>query len=179
MNIGEWLQLGSDFLKGVQQGINVNNDPWTAVLTKLLGNNQTNNVSNIATNIGADSLSQFKLSNALGNAFPTKSLNMYTGPSSTYQGFNPATAGGAANAAQQAQQGSLATMVGNAGAIAGGLWNIYSGVHGMRQNNRRFKSDMASASLQRSIAQEQMDIMRKEYNRLNRQRAAISKAYGG
>lgn len=96
-------------------------------------------------------------------------LNQYKGPTSSLDNVTPSTT------APSAVPSTLA----NAGALLNGLWTVYSGIAGMRQNNKRFKSDMESAQLQRSIAREQMDIMRKEYNRLNAQRAATSRAYGG
>lgn len=96
-------------------------------------------------------------------------LNQYKGPTSSLDNVTPSTT------APSAVPSTLA----NTGALLNGLWTVYSGIAGMRQNNKRFKSDMESAQLQRSIAREQMDIMRKEYNRLNAQRAATSRAYGG
>ena len=97
-------------------------------------------------------------------------LNQYKGPTSS---LDPIASNTTAPAT------AVPSTLANAGALLNGLWSVYSGIAGMRQNNKRFKSDMESAQLQRSIAREQMDIMRKEYNRLNAQRAATSRAYGG
>lgn len=137
-------------------------------------------------------LNQARASEALGQAFKNvmgsnwqNSLaathftpqGSYVGTSLDNIGTIGANGGGVGNVVNGAN-GANAGLSGMLG-VAGGLYNLASGIQGWRQNNKAFKSNMESARLSREIAREQLNNMRAEYARLKQQRAATSRAYGG
>ena len=76
---------------------------------------------------------------------------------------------------QFAQGGTMSNLLGGVAQIGGLVGGISDFI-----NNRKFlKSNLESMALQREIARENLAMQRAEYDRLKRNRAAITKAYGG
>lgn len=115
---------------------------------------------------------------------------------SAYNGSNPwisstnfnTNIGGTALSNATANQGALAGIknwwgqygdtLGQIGGTLAGAVGLYSGLMDINRNKKTFKSNMESLDLQRQIARENLAMQQAEYNRLKRNRAAVTAAYG-
>lgn len=74
-----------------------------------------------------------------------------------------------------AQGGTMSNILGGVAQIGG----LVGGISDFINNKKFLKSNLESMALQRNIARENLAMQRTEYDRLKRNRAAITKAYGG
>lgn len=140
----------------------------------------TDSMSNILQGMGGSSNGFGALGNQTSNILGSIGATSRGGATSldalsalANQGNKPGFFQGLGN--QFAQGGTMSNLLGGVAQIGGLVGGISDFI-----NNRKFlKSNLESMALQREIARENLAMQRAEYDRLKRNRAAITKAYGG
>lgn len=132
---------------------------------KTANTNVNANTSNVPLAGVTDALNQAKLSGL--SELGLKPQGIKTNP-------NPTTKLGG----EGTNWGGIMDNVGKGIGMAGQVANIVFGINDMIQSRKMFKENKKTMELQREALREQLEMNRKEYARLNRNRAAVTAAYG-